>query len=98
MLSSSRGRQDIEEMVNILKRMNVDIFFCIGGDGTMRATECITEEINRRGLNIIVIGIPKTIDNDRTLSTRRLVSIRLSPRPSRPFSAPTLRPKGPPWA
>jgi 6-phosphofructokinase 1 len=67
MLSSSRGRQDIGEMVNILKRMNVDIFFCIGGDGTMRATECITEEINRRGLNISVIGIPKTIDNDLNL-------------------------------
>lgn len=67
MLSSSRGRQDIGEMVNILKRMNIDIFFCIGGDGTMRATECITEEINRRQLNISVIGIPKTIDNDLNL-------------------------------
>ena len=66
-LSSSRGRQDIEAMVDILKRMNVDIFFCIGGDGTMRATECITEEITRRGLNISVIGIPKTIDNDLNL-------------------------------
>jgi len=67
MLSSSRGRQDIEEIVNVLKRMNVDIFFCVGGDGTMRATECITEEINRRNLNISVIGIPKTIDNDLNL-------------------------------
>ena len=66
-LSSSRGRQDIEEMVNVLKRMNVDIFFCIGGDGTMRAVECITEEITRRQLNISVIGIPKTIDNDLNL-------------------------------
>ncbi|MEI8173876.1 MAG: ATP-dependent 6-phosphofructokinase [Deltaproteobacteria bacterium] len=63
-LSSSRGRQDIEEMVNVLKRMNVDLFFCVGGDGTMRAVECITEEITRRNLNISVIGIPKTIDND----------------------------------
>lgn len=67
MLSSSRGRQDVDEMVNVLKRMNIDIFFCIGGDGTMRATEYITEEINRRKLNISVIGIPKTIDNDLNL-------------------------------
>jgi 6-phosphofructokinase 1 len=66
-LSSSRGRQDIEEMVNVLKRMNVDIFFCIGGDGSMRAAECITEEINKRNLNISIIGIPKTIDNDLNL-------------------------------
>ncbi len=66
-LSSSRGRQDIGEMTDALKRMNVDLLFCVGGDGTMRATECITEEITRRGLNIGVIGIPKTIDNDLNL-------------------------------
>jgi 6-phosphofructokinase 1 len=66
-LSSSRGRQDVDEMVNALKRLNVDLFFCIGGDGTMRAVECITEEITRRNLNISAIGIPKTIDNDLNL-------------------------------
>lgn len=66
-LSSSRGRQDIGEMVNALERMNINLLFCVGGDGTMRATECITAEITRRGLNIGVIGIPKTIDNDLNL-------------------------------
>ncbi len=66
-LSSSRGRQEIGEMVDALRRMNVDIFFCIGGDGTMRATENITREIMRRNLSIGVIGIPKTIDNDLNL-------------------------------
>lgn len=66
-LSSSRGRQDVMEIVKALKRMNVDIFFCIGGDGTMRAARMITEEITQRGLNISVIGIPKTIDNDLNL-------------------------------
>jgi len=66
-LSSSRGIQEVGEIVDILKRMNVDIFFCIGGDGTMRAAQNITEEIDRRGLNISVIGIPKTIDNDLNL-------------------------------
>jgi 6-phosphofructokinase 1 len=66
-LSSSRGRQNIGEMIDALKRMNVDLLFCVGGDGTMRATECITEEITRRGHKIGVIGIPKTIDNDLNL-------------------------------
>ena len=69
-LASSRGREDIGEMVDALKRMNVDLFFCIGGDGTMRATEYIAEEITRRNLNIAVIGIPKTIDNDLNLIQR----------------------------
>lgn len=66
-LSSSRGNQDPVEMVNSLKRMNIDILFCIGGDGTMRAARAITEEVTRRGLNISIIGIPKTIDNDLNL-------------------------------
>jgi len=66
-LSSSRGKQDISEMVTALKRMNVDLFFCIGGDGTMRAAGLIAEEVLRRNLNISVIGIPKTIDNDLNL-------------------------------
>ncbi len=63
-LSSSRGQQNIGEMVDALVRMNVSMLFCIGGDGTMRAAERITEEITRRKLSISLIGIPKTIDND----------------------------------
>jgi 6-phosphofructokinase 1 len=66
-LSSSRGRQNIGEMVDALKRMNIDLLFCVGGDGTMRAAECITDEITRRSQQMAVIGIPKTIDNDLNL-------------------------------
>lgn len=66
-LSSSRGLQDVGEMTDALKRMNVDLLFCVGGDGTMKATESIAKEILRRGLNISVIGVPKTIDNDLNL-------------------------------
>jgi 6-phosphofructokinase 1 len=63
-LSSSRGNQDIEELVDSICQLNLNILFCIGGDGTMKAAELITEEITRRQLNISIIGIPKTIDND----------------------------------
>ena len=63
-LGSSRGPQDVSEMVDTLERMNVGILFAIGGDGTLRGAEAISEEIGRRGLKISVIGIPKTIDND----------------------------------
>jgi 6-phosphofructokinase 1 len=66
-LSSSRGMQEPVEMVNTLKRMNIDILFCIGGDGTMRGARFIADEIAKRNLNISIIGIPKTIDNDLTL-------------------------------
>lgn len=63
-LSSSRGPQDVSEMVDTLDRMNVGILFAIGGDGTLRGAEAISQEISRRKLKIGVIGIPKTIDND----------------------------------
>jgi len=63
-LGSSRGHQDISEMVDTLDRMNIGVLFAIGGDGTLRGAQGIAEEIQRRGLKISVIGIPKTIDND----------------------------------
>ncbi len=63
-LGSSRGAQDIGEMVDALERMNICMLFAIGGDGTMRATALIAEEALRRGLKLSVIGLPKTIDND----------------------------------
>jgi 6-phosphofructokinase 1 len=63
-LASSRGPQDISEMVDTLDRMNIGILFTIGGDGTLRGAQALSEEIGRRGLKIGVIGIPKTIDND----------------------------------
>lgn len=63
-LGSSRGNQDIEEMVDALERLNINILFTIGGDGTLAGAQRIKEEIAKRGLKISVGGIPKTIDND----------------------------------
>ncbi len=63
-LGSSRGAQDVSDMVDTLEQMNVGILFTIGGDGTLRGAHAIAEEIGRRGLKIAVIGVPKTIDND----------------------------------
>jgi 6-phosphofructokinase 1 len=63
-LGSSRGNQNVGEMVDTLERMNVGILFTLGGDGTLRGAGAIAEEIEHRRLKIAVIGIPKTIDND----------------------------------
>ncbi len=63
-LGSSRGPQDVEEMVDALDRMGIRVLFTIGGDGTQRGALAIHQEIERRGLKIAVVGIPKTIDND----------------------------------
>jgi len=50
--------------VDTLEVHNINILFTIGGDGTLRGAHAIYEEIERRGLKIAVVGIPKTIDND----------------------------------
>ncbi len=63
-LGTSRGHQPIDEIVDALERMNVQLLFMIGGDGTFRAASKIKEEINRRHLKIAVVAVPKTIDND----------------------------------
>ncbi len=63
-LGSSRGQQDTKELVDTLARMNINLLFCIGGDGSLRCAGDIADECKQRNLAISVIGIPKTIDND----------------------------------
>ena len=69
-LGSSRGPQDIDEIVDSLERMNIRLLFMIGGDGTLTAADRITSRIADRGLKIGVVGVPKTIDNDIYMVSR----------------------------
>jgi len=63
-LGTSRGNQSVETIVDTLERLNINILFAIGGDGTLRGAHAIAEKIKKRDLKIAVAGIPKTIDND----------------------------------
>jgi len=63
-LGSSRGNQDVKKMVDTIEIMNINILFCIGGDGRLRGAHAIYNEIEKRKLKIAIAGIPKTIDND----------------------------------
>ncbi len=63
-LGTSRGNQDVAQMVDTLEILNINVLFCIGGDGTLRGAHAIFEEIEKRNLKIAIAGIPKTIDND----------------------------------
>ena len=69
-LGSSRGPRPEGEMVETLMQSKVNILFTVGGDGTQRGAEKIAKEARRRGHDIGVIGIPKTIDNDLSFSHR----------------------------
>ncbi|MDR3012896.1 MAG: ATP-dependent 6-phosphofructokinase [Chitinispirillales bacterium] len=70
-LGSSRGHgQRTSEIVDTLEAEGINMLFTVGGDGTQRGTLRIAEEVERRGLNVAVIGIPKTIDNDLSFIDR----------------------------
>lgn len=63
-LGTSRGAQDPERIVDTLERLGIDLLFVIGGDGTIQGAMGVDEEVERRGLDIAVVAVPKTIDND----------------------------------
>jgi len=64
-LGSSRGSGDrVDEILDSIERMNLNILFVIGGDGSQRGARDIANEAIKRGLKLSVVGVPKTIDND----------------------------------
>lgn len=57
-----RARQTaLDALVN---RLNVDILYIIGGDGSMRAAHAIGKAARRLDRDLSVVAIPKTMDND----------------------------------
>jgi len=63
-LGSSRGPQAVSDIVDSLEKYGVRVLFVIGGDGTLRGGAAISAECQRRGREIALVGVPKTIDND----------------------------------
>lgn len=64
-LGTSRGGgQRTNEIVDTLVARHINMIFIIGGDGTQRGALDVANEVERRGLKIAVIGVPKTVDND----------------------------------
>ncbi len=63
-LGTSRGPVDVGIAVDSLIKLRINILFVVGGDGTQRGGSELFNEAKRRGYDLSVIGIPKTIDND----------------------------------
>jgi 6-phosphofructokinase 1 len=70
-LGSARGGgREVSQIVDTMERLNLNILFTIGGDGTQRGTIDIAEEVEKRRLKISLVGIPKTVDNDFSVIDR----------------------------
>jgi 6-phosphofructokinase 1 len=70
-LGSARGGgREVSTIVDTMEKLNLNMLFIIGGDGTQRGSLDIAEEVDKRQLKVAVIGIPKTVDNDFALIDR----------------------------
>ncbi len=56
--------EDFNRVIEVMKAHDVGYFFYIGGNDSMDTAHKIAELAREKGLGLIGIGIPKTIDND----------------------------------
>ncbi len=65
--------EDFERALKVFKAHQVGYFFYIGGNDSMDTACKIAQLAHERGLELVVTGVPKTIDNDVGDSEFRLI-------------------------
>ncbi|KAF3788756.1 ATP-dependent 6-phosphofructokinase 5 [Nymphaea thermarum] len=63
-LGTGHDAADTVAIVDCIQQHGINQLYVIGGLGTMRDAASIYEEIEKQCLNVSVVGIPGTIDND----------------------------------
>lgn len=58
--------KDVDAVIDILKKHNIGYFFYIGGNDSMDTVDKLSRKADENGIK--VIGIPKTIDNDLSVT------------------------------
>ncbi|HBP37923.1 MAG TPA: 6-phosphofructokinase [Clostridiales bacterium] len=56
--------EDFERIVEVLRAHDIGFFFYIGGNDSMDTADKVSRLAHERGLDLVVTGVPKTIDND----------------------------------
>lgn len=56
--------EDYERIIDVFRAHNIGFFFYIGGNDSMDTAQKVSGLAARRGLDLVVVGVPKTIDND----------------------------------
>ena len=57
-----------EKVISVFEKYNIKAFFYIGGNDSMDTVAKLSAYISSKGLDIKIVGIPKTIDNDVTMT------------------------------
>jgi ATP-dependent phosphofructokinase / diphosphate-dependent phosphofructokinase len=69
----SGQKQDFERVIEVFRAHDVGYFLYIGGNDSMDTAHRVAELAHSRGLDLVAIGVPKTIDNDVGDSEFRLI-------------------------
>lgn len=59
-----KAAKDMDRLFDVFKAHNIRYFFYIGGNDSQDTSHKVHEEAVKRGYEMRVIGVPKTIDND----------------------------------
>ncbi len=59
-----RAARDMDRLFQVFQAHNIRFFFYVGGNDSQDTSHKIHEEAVRRGYDLRMIGVPKTIDND----------------------------------
>ncbi len=57
-------QEDFERAIQVMQAHDVGYFFYIGGNDSMDTAHKVAALAAQRGLDLIAVGVPKTIDND----------------------------------
>jgi 6-phosphofructokinase 1 len=63
-LKTSRGGLDLDKTVAFLRKYQISHLYILGGDGTHRGAYKVHQKCRELNIDVAVVGIPKTIDND----------------------------------
>ncbi|NOY36542.1 MAG: diphosphate--fructose-6-phosphate 1-phosphotransferase [Chlorobi bacterium] len=56
--------KDFDRIVGVFRAHNIGYFFYIGGNDSQHTAYKVSEICRDKGLDVIAVGVPKTIDND----------------------------------
>ena len=65
--------EDFERVIEVFRAHQVGYFLYIGGNDSMDTAHRIAELAQQRGLDLVAVGVPKTIDNDVGDSAFKLI-------------------------
>jgi ATP-dependent phosphofructokinase / diphosphate-dependent phosphofructokinase len=66
-------QEDFRRVVDVMKAHDVGYFFYIGGNDSMDTANKVSKLAHEQGLDLVAVGVPKTIDNDVGDSEFRLI-------------------------